>query len=212
VPVEAIGRMTPDEFRAAVDGFGARYVADWDAWLAASHNARSRLFGQILRKWQATRPKPMRRIRAEAQHEAPFLEDLLQSAVDPLSRLGDLTVAGVATRTPKQDQALIDLWDLFSNLTSTGLASCVGITKAILLMTDGRIGPAFDSNVRQQFGVGRPETCRQWVQILEYVGEDITVFQSRHGALSQAAPPRFAQLECGRLYDMALGPRYRRVD
>jgi hypothetical protein len=207
MPVEAIRRMTPGEFRAAVDGFGARYVADWDAWLAASHNARPRLFGQILRKWQATRPRPMRRIRAEAQHEPPFLEDLLESALDPLSRLGDLTVARVANRTPKQDQALIDLWDLFSNLTSVGLASCVGITKAILLMTDGRIGPAFDSNVRMQLGVGRPATCDQWVKILEYVGDDIAAFESHHGPLLQVAPPRFAQLECGRVYDMALGPR-----
>ena len=205
--VQAIRRMTPEQFRAAVAGFDVRYVADWDAWLSASPRTKPRLFGQILRKWQATRPKPMRRIRSEAQHQAPYLEDLLEAASGPLARIGDLTVANVSRRTPQQDQALGELWGLFSNLTATGVASCVGITKAILLMTDGRIGPAFDSNVRQQLGVGRPESCGQWVQILQAVGDDVAAFESRHGPLSQAAPPRFARLEYGRLYDMALGPR-----
>jgi len=32
--IDAIRRQTPEEFRAAVDGFDTRYVGDWDAWLA----------------------------------------------------------------------------------------------------------------------------------------------------------------------------------
>src|SRR5450759_1251365 len=90
--IDAIRRMTPEEFRAAVDGFDRRYVGDWDAWLAVESRTKAKLFGQILRKWQATRPKTMRRIRSEAQHGAPFLEDLLELAAEPLDRLGDLTV------------------------------------------------------------------------------------------------------------------------
>jgi hypothetical protein len=31
--IDAIRRQTPEEFRAAVDGFDTRYVGDWDAWL-----------------------------------------------------------------------------------------------------------------------------------------------------------------------------------
>jgi hypothetical protein len=48
--------------------------------------------------------------------------------------------------------ALRGLWGNFTRLTATGEASCVGITKSILLVTDGRIGPAFDSTVRRAFG------------------------------------------------------------
>jgi hypothetical protein len=207
--IEAIRRKTPEEFRAAVDGFDRRYVGDWDAWLAVEPRVKARLFGQILRKWQATRPKSMRRIRSEAHHGAPFLEDLLESAAEPLDRLGDLAVLTVAHRTARQSQALADLWALFSSLPSDGTASCVGITKAVLLLTDGRIGPAFDSNVREQIGAGRPETCDAWVEILEGVAEDIAAFESRNGPLAKAVSPPFAQLAYGRLYDMALGPRPR---
>lgn len=192
-----------------MDGFDTRYAGDWEAWLAVEPRAKARLFGQILRKWKATRPKKMRRIRSEAQHGAPFLEDLLEMAAEPLERLGDLTVLTVAHRTARQSQALVDLWALFSSLPSDGTASCVGITKAVLLLTDGRIGPALDSNVRERIGVGRPETCAAWIEILEGVAQDIAAFEPRNGSLDQAVSPPFAHLAYGRLYDMALGPRPR---
>jgi hypothetical protein len=207
VPVESIRNKTPGQVRAAVNGFAARYVADWDAWLAAPSYARPELFGRILRKWQATRPFAMRRLRAEAQHGAPFLDDLLESATEPVAMLGDLTVLTVAQRTPQQDGALAALWEIFSHLPTTGLASCVGITKALLLLTDGRIGPAFDAQVRAKLGIGRPATYRDWLQILQEVGEDIAAFESAYGPLATAVPSRFAHLAYGRLYDMALGPR-----
>lgn len=207
MPVEAIRSKTPREVRAAVNEFARRYVVDWDTWLVAHRNARPELFGRILRRWQATRPLAMRRLRAEAQHGAPFLDDLFESATGPLYALGDLTVLTVAQRVPQQDEALAALWDVFSHLPTTGLASCVGITKAVLLLTDGRIGPAFDSQVRTKLGVGRPATCGDWVQILQDVGEDIAAFESTHGPLAKAVPSRFAHLAYGRLYDMALGPR-----
>ncbi|MGH9202034.1 MAG: hypothetical protein ACRD2A_12465, partial [Vicinamibacterales bacterium] len=121
--------------------------------------------------------------------------------------LGDLTVVTVARRTPQQDEALTALWAIFSRLPTAGLASCVGITKAILLLTDGRIGPAFDSQVRRRLGVGRPATCRDWIQMLQDIGEDIAIFESIQGPLTTAVPRRFAHLAYGRLYDMALGPR-----
>src|SRR5450759_3209708 len=207
--IDSIMRNTPVGFRAAVDGFDRRYVDDWDAWLAVEPRAKARLFGRILRKWQATRPKTMRRIRSEAQHGAPFLEDLLELAAEPLDRLGDLTVLTVAHRSVRQSEALADLWALFSSLPSDGTASCVGITKAVLLLTDGRIGPALDSNVRRQIGAGRPETCAAWVEILEGVADDIAAFESGDGPLDKAVSPRFGHLAYGRLYDMALGPRPR---
>jgi len=210
VTIDALRNMTPREVRAAVEGFAARYVKDWDDWLAAPRSARPDLFGRTLRKWQATRPGAPRRLRAEAKHGAPFLDDLLDAARQPLSVLGDLTVLTVAQRSHLQDEALIALWDLFSGLPTDRRASCVGITKAVLLLTDGRVGPAFDSRVRKKLGVRGPAkfvSCSDWLQILEGVGKDIAAFESTHGQLAEVVPSRFAHLECGRLYDMALGPR-----
>jgi len=142
----------------------------------------------------------------EWSHRPPFLDDLLKSATEPLREAG-LTVLTIANRTPEQEQALIILWTIFSQLPTSGAASCVGITKAVLLLTDGRIGPAFDAEVRRKLGVGRPATWREWLQNLEDVGEDIVAFESLHGSLTKAVPIQYAHFTYGRLYDMALGPR-----
>lgn len=207
MPIEAIRHQTPSQIAAAVNGFAVRYVEDWDAWVAAHQDARPQLFGRILRKWQATRPVAMRRLRAEAEHTAPFLDDLLESAAQPIRALTGLTVQTIARRTPAQDKALARLWAILSRLPTSGVASCVGITKAVLLLTDGRIGPAFDSQVRRKLEVGRPATYREWLETLKAIGDDIAAFEAVHGPLTRAVPTRFAQLPYGRLYDMALGPR-----
>lgn len=202
-----LARMTPGEVRAAVDGFSFRYAQDWELWTAAPDPSRPALFGQILRRWQATRPLAMRRIKAEAQHDGPYLEDLLVEATGHVEVLGDLTVVTISRRAPEQTIALAGLWDVFSRLTTSGHASCVGISKAVLLVTDGRIGPALDSEVRSTLGIPRPTSYREWLHVVEGVGRDIVAFESLHGSLAKVVPSRFARLAYGRLYDMALGPR-----
>ena len=149
----------------------------------------------------------MRRVRVEAGHQPPFLEDLFENARVEVDRLGDLSLLRIGSRLPVQDVALHALWQIFLRLPVTGEASCVGITKAVLLMTDGRIGPAFDSTVRDKLKVRRMSTSSDWITLLEHVAEDINAFQSQHGLLSKAVPSQFAELPYGRLYDMALGPR-----
>jgi hypothetical protein len=209
IRIRAIRYKTPSEVASALDRFAPRYLRDWDEWLAAPAAARPELFGRILRRWQATRPQAMRRIASEAKHEPPYLDDLFElaaSSTGAVGVLGDLTVLDVASRTYQQDKALRGLWDLFSGLTTTESASCVGISKAVLLLTDGRIGPALDSQVRTWLGINRPTTAAAWVGVLEGVGEDIAEFEARNGPLRDVVPPRFAHLASGRLYDMAFGP------
>ena len=199
--------MSPDDVRAAVEGFSVSYVNDWDWWLTVPTGRRPHVLGQILRRWQATRPLPMRRTRAEATHHAPYLDDLFAAAQAPLGLLGDLTVARIGKRSAAQDAALDNLWDNFSRLTTTAPATCVGITKAVLLVTDGRIGPAFDSQVRERLGLSRPTSSSQWLDNLEGIADDIAAFEASHEPLPMVVPERFRNLAVGRLYDMALGPR-----
>ena len=205
--VTALPSMTAKQVREAVNAFSARYVDDWDQWRAVRPGNRAELFGQILRRWQATRPLPMRRTRREATHKPPYLEDLLDMAGRPVKGLGDLDVRTVGLRTAVQDDVLVTLWDLFAGLPATGAASCVGISKSVMLVTDGRIGPAFDSQVRTRTGLGRPATSRTWIDSLECIADDIKAFEATNGPLSNVVSPRFAHLAVGRLYDMALGPR-----
>jgi hypothetical protein len=212
VPIEAIRKKTPAQIQADVAGFAARYVQDWNAWLRADADARPELFGRILRKWQAARPGVMRRLKREAHdepylHDGPYLDELLESAKEPLGRVAGLSVLTIAKRTSAQSDALHSLWKNFLRLRTTDDTTCVGITKAILLLTDGRIGPAFDSQVRQKLGVARPANCAEWLKNLEEIGEDIAAFERVNGAIAKVVPPEFAELAYGRLYDMALGPR-----
>jgi hypothetical protein len=208
VYIDVVRRMTLRDVRANVRGFAPRYTRDWDEWLATSSDDRAEPFGRILGGWHATRGSgEMRHIRARGGHEPPFIEDLLEAAAEPLRTLGDLTVMAVTHRTPDQSLALCNLWRGFSGLTTTGRASCVGITKAVLLLTNGRIGPALDSTVMKSVGVSPPSTCQDWLSVLEAVSEDISAFETIHGPLSKAVPAGFAHLEYGRLYDMILGPR-----
>lgn len=208
MPIVALRNKTPQQIRDAVNGFARRYVEDWNRWLHVEDEQRWQLFGIILRKWQATRPKQMRRLQQEAHHSPPYLDDLIRQAQPQLDIVGHLTVPGISDRTTAQDDALRALWTIFDALPVDGSASCVGITKAILLLTDGRIGPALDSRVRQNLGVAQLSTSDEWIRLLDEISEDVLSFEAIHRRLlRETVPEEFAQLEYGRLYDMALGPR-----
>lgn len=205
--VSGIRHMTPAQVSQAVSGFASTYVADWESWLATPFEQRPVMLGRILRRWQATRPAPMRREQAAAVHEAPYLEDLFADAQGSIRLLADLDLSSLRRRSAVQEQALRGLWGNFSRLTATGEATCVGITKTILLVTDGRIGPAFDSTVRDRLRIARPAYSSDWIRSLDLISADLKMFESRHGPLAEAVLPRFRHLAVGRLYDMALGPR-----
>lgn len=199
--------MAPVEVRRRLEQFATSYVADWDTWLGVAESGRVSKFAAILRSWQATRPLPMRRPKAEASHEPPYIEQLIEEAEPHLKVLGDLCLPALALATPDQINALHGLWSTFSKLSQKGSASCVGITKAILLLTNGRIGPAFDSMVRKQLGLrDHLKSSEEWVEALRGIAEDILAFEQENGRLADIVPDRFKRYEVGRLYDMMLGP------
>lgn len=165
------------------------------------------LFGEILRRWQAVRPRVMRRSLADEAREPPFLDDLLDEADRRVRRLGNLAIGSAWNPTSDQESALVGLWATFEDLAMPAPASSVGISKAVLLVTNGRVGPALDSNVQASLRFPRPRTAREWVALLHAVAEDVAAFERRHGPLATCVPEPYRHLASGRLYDMALGPR-----
>ena len=204
VQVAAIRHWSASDFRRAVDGFAAEYVVDWNVWLSTPASRRAFEFGRILRRWQATRPRTMRRSREEAAHGAPFLDDLL--AMASLRHIASLETSSMRTRTQEENRALHRVWSTFEGLPVDGRATCVGITKATMLATDGRIGPALDSNLQNAIGA-RPVNATEWVEALEGIADDIAAFRARNGPLADCVSDRFKSIAEARLYDMALGPR-----
>lgn len=211
-----ISNLTVDQIRERIQSFDATYVEDWNVWLKVrrdyplDHAAPE--LGRILRRWQACRPNTMRRCRVEATHEAPYLEDLALKGISVSSALNGFDLRHVDAMKHADEKALLELWAVFKDLSYSGrcrngLAGVVGISKAVLLLTEGRVGPAFDSNVRKQLGTGDIVTPERWIMNLKKVAEDITLFeQVNQCSLSEAVPKEYGSLHYGRLYDMILGP------
>jgi len=208
MPIQVVSRLTPEQVRQEVMGFARRHVDDWDDWLTTPAEHRARKFGVILRKWQATRPCRMRRTRDEARHSPPYLEELIEQAQPHLELSEDVTLSTIADMGSVQRDALCRLWQIFEQLSVERPAMCVGITKAVLLLTDGRIGPAFDSQVRTRLGIGHIRDPKEWIAHLAEISLDLRGFACKYGvSVHEAVPLEFRHLEEGRVYDMVLGPR-----
>jgi len=207
--IDILRTKTPHQVRRAVSGFADKYALDWDEWLAVSESERPPVFVKILGKWQAVRPKALRRVRARSdEHASPYIEDLLESAAPQLRVLSSFVVGRAKPLSTHERTALSRLWTVLSKLPQGGQGSCVSITKATLLLTAGRVGPAFDSKVRGQLGCRHLQTAREWADVLDLISDDIRAFEElNRSTLAAAVPRRFSALANGRLYDMALGPR-----
>lgn len=200
------------EFQERINRFAQQYVDDWNSWLNIQPNVRAEQLGVTLRRWQACRPNRMRRTQAENLHEAPYLEDLITQAAPHLQALQNFDIRDNASFSPQNCDSLAQLWNIFQNLsyhgrTRNGLAGVVGISKAVLLLTDGRVGPAFDSEVRSHLGLRRIANASEWINALCTASRDIQAFEATNQTtLQQAVPQPHAGLQSGRIYDMALGP------
>ena len=210
-----IADLTVEQFQDKIEHFDQAYIRHWNEWcqaLRVQHNVASKL-GEILRCWQACRPNRMRRTQQEAQHDPPFLENLIIQSSQYIQALRDFDIRRKATLNGEACRALEQLWNIFQNLSyygraRNGLAGVVGISKAVLLLTEGRVGPAFDSNVSGHLQILKPLTAQQWFNSLQKVSKDIMLFEAANQCTLQAATPQaFAGLHSGRIYDMALGPR-----
>ncbi|QLK42571.1 hypothetical protein FE661_10675 [Acidithiobacillus ferrooxidans] len=84
-------------------------------------------------------------------------------------------------------------------------------SKAIMLVTKGSIGPAFDSNVMKNLGYkyNHDKSFQMWKNMLQYVADDLIDFQKRIKVddIYKPLPDDLRSIKLGRLYDMALGPR-----
>jgi hypothetical protein len=211
-----IRNLTIEQIQQRLESFDQSYVQDWNIWLTVrrdyplDHTPPE--FGRILRRWQACRPNTMRRCQGDATHGAPYLEDLVNDALSAAAALNGFDLAQANLMNKAVENALQELWAIFTNLSYSGrcrngLAGVVGISKAVLLITEGRVGPAFDSMVRRRLGTGAILTSGSWITNLKKIADDINQFeQVNRCTLREAVPSSYSGLHTGRLYDMILGP------
>src|SRR5260370_35701102 len=136
---------TQSEVVELIKDFDRGYVNDWNSWLRVSQGCDFQATGipfkvasefrQIRCKWRACRPKPYR--------SATDLQSTLDSATETLKRMGSADLRSLQAPSDVLTNAICGLWRIFEEgLCSKGKATEVGVSKAILLVTKGRIGPA----------------------------------------------------------------------
>ncbi len=196
-------------FQNRVNKFNKKYVHHWDNWLKTAPEARPLQLKLILGTWQACRPNRLR--------SAKYIEKLLRQARSHVRALRSFDIARPTSFTAKARDAILALWPIFEKLSYAvpeqpdgrkpprrGRAGVVGISKAAMLVTDGRLGPAFDSKVREQLGIRTIRNADEWLCAIEKASRDAAVFVKKRKATLQKASGR--TLQSGRIYDMALGP------
>ena len=72
----------------------------------------------------------------------------------------------------------------------SGLAGVVGISKAVLLLSDGRVGPAFDSQVRGHLNIAAINNAAAWIEALQVANQDIHAFEVANATTLQQLQPQ----------------------
>ena len=206
-----IGGNNIQEFQARIARFDQAYVVDWNTWLGTAAINRPHQLGVVLRKWQACRPNRMRRTQSVGGHNPPYLEHLVAQSVPYIQALQTFDIRLAASFSQQACAALRALWEIFEQLSfqgraRSGLAGVVGISKAVLLLSDGGVGPAFDSQVRGHLNIATINSANTWIEALRVANQDIHTFEVAQATTLQHAAPNYAHLQSGRIYDMALGP------
>lgn len=217
-----IANDTIRQFQIRVGRFNPKYVHDWNAWLATPAPSRPTELKRILGKWQACRGNTLRLPAGGGHatpHHPPYIDDLLTTAKPHILTLKSFDLRLMGSYTAPACAALQELWKIFEDLSYArskphrkrppprgGKAGIVGISKATLLVTEGRVGPAFDSQVRKKLGIRQISNVTEWLKALEQATADIMAFEKYNGATLLAASGLSPCPYSGRVYDMALGP------
>jgi len=198
------------QLKKRVNKFNPKYVYQWDSWVKTAPKERPAQLKWTLGKWQACRPNRLR--------DEKYIEQLLHQAKPHVRALRAFDIARPASFTAKSRNAILALWSIFEKLSYAapkkpggrqpprgGRAGAVGISKAAMRVTDGRLGPAFDSEVRKQLGVRTIHNADEWLCAIEKASRDVASFVEKSKVTLQIASGH-GSLHSGRIYDMALGP------
>ena len=204
--------LTTPHVLERINAFDGRYVNHCRDWMRVTEGcdfqsvpitiAIAKTFRRIMHKWIAC--GLYKALRGPTE-----ILCTLHSATEPLRVMGpsvDLR-SFEAPGKPLAD-AMCSLWQIFQDgLCAQGKATEVGITKAILLVTKGRIGPAFDSNVKTELKAWYVSDCKSYLKALANVAGELAAFEAREGSLEELAAKAGRRAAVGRVVDMVFGPR-----
>jgi hypothetical protein len=203
--------LSKDKAILNICSFRHSYVTHWNEWMSIATSFRdggellypryAAKFRHTLGRWQACRPRTMR--------PATEMIEILKSATFSLEVLRTTDLRTFRNPDADQARALSELWDVFKRgLCTTGEPGEAGVTKAIMLVTEGRIGPALDSNVKAHLGIHSIPSGSDLVEILRFIATDLYSFEEAHQLnVESLVPEERGPVAVGRAVDMILGPK-----
>ena len=208
--VEFLRNKKIQEVKALILGFSPHYATDVRNFAATttrygitSPQAEKHLC-RLLRKWKACRPSTVRK------DLLPILTHLYPDF---------MTITTVNLRTIRDDlnvrAAITRIWStLTSQICNNRQISEVATSKAILILTNGRLGPALDSNARGALNLPRIRSSDDYFALLLAISEDIVAFEKVNYPilLEDLIPKEWQPVAVGRAYGMAIGPRGRKTE
>jgi len=202
--------LTTEQLKDSLRGFNRRFHRDWTCWVAESQHgltapATVSLFQATLKSWNPCRgPKGgvRRSVGSAIECTLPHLRALsgvsLRSFVDP---------------SPQQCERILQLWNVLNpSICCNTDAGGVGVSKAIMLLTNGEIGPALDGNVRGAFGMSIINSADDLVRAYSAIATDLRDFEDWNDITVEDLARQVYPSDCiavGRIVDMIGGPRER---
>lgn len=210
---ELFNQLSPLDVTACIKRFPRRYVQDWRSWIEVSTCFDSpettsvpplvaKKFEETLWNWRACG-------RFQHPRNPEQLSQILNQALPFLHPLRNRDLRSFAFPTDTLKESIRNLWSGFrKGLCEKGSAQDVAITKALLLTTRGRVGPAFDSNVRSNASISGRLAAESLITVLSLLAKQLAEFENRYSVkIEDLVPPEIGPVAVGRAMDMLLGPK-----
>lgn len=130
-----------------------------------------------------------------------------------VSALSGTCLRSLVDPSSQQQRCIVQLWDLLNpRICCNADAGGVGVSKAIMLLTKGEIGPAFDTNVCSKFKMPRVDNADGLLRAYSMVARDLKGFEDRNKVVIDDQAQRVFpsdSIGVGRIVDMIAGPRRR---
>ncbi len=160
--ISVIRNKDVKEIRTLIQNFSSRYIQDVknfsniaSEYGLISPEASENLI-RLLKKWQACRP-------SSVQED---VLSILKSIHEDYKTIELIDLRNICYATPKEIAAISRIWSiLVGKICSNRTIAEVAASKTFLIITNGRIGPALDSNARIVMNLPRIQTSEDYISL-----------------------------------------------
>lgn len=204
--IEFLRNKQREKVANLIQGFSIRYVTDLKNFATTTEHyglispQTAKQLCRLIGKWHGCRPSPV------SKNLLPLLTDLDAD----LKAIATIDLRSILRASSNEMEAISQIWSsLMNQICDNKPQSEVAASKAMLILTNGRLGPALDSNARKSLRLPRIQSSGDYLAFLLAISEDVAAFEKANSPilLEDLVPKEWCPVLVGRAYDMAIGPR-----